>query len=295
MVRPRRAAAQKPQGHYAASTSPTKRRKTSSTASSARKKGKKRAEAQYEEDSMGLPVPTLAPPPAPATQPIPVIAPQPLDPTALALDLNTSYEGRIPQSTPRLPSRQPRWRQPATNPILFKEHTPKGWNDKEPDLHPDDLDAQIARCRERIDDNILTRVFEFKLQDLLKEKRRRDEMIALAPAGLSWAVVQRLESLQSTLEWLQSENDKYELVGNVTNIIAAYRSGQLRWNQGLVTYWSRGAQLCQPRPFRWAEFDIINAEHAGHTGFWVEGDQLQDSKWQNGCQPQKNVFVFNLI
>lgn len=95
--------------------------------------------------------------------------------------------------------------------------------------------------------------------------------MALEPAGLSWPVVQRLQTLGGTLKWLQSEDDKYELVANVTNIMAAYRSGQLRWNPGLVTYWSKGVQLCQPRPFKWDEFDLINAEHAGHTGFWVEG------------------------
>lgn len=125
-------------------------------------------------------------------------------------------------------------------------------------------------------------------------------MMALEPAGLSWPVVLRLQTLQGTLAWLQSENDQYELVANVTNIMAAYRSGQLRWNPGLVTYWSRGAQLCHPRPFRWDEFKIINAQYAGHTGFWVEGvcllqhsgwsetnmhsfkDQVQETKWQNG-------------
>ena len=95
--------------------------------------------------------------------------------------------------------------------------------------------------------------------------------MALEPAGLSWAVVLRLQTLQGSLTWLQSENDKYELVANVTNIMAAYRSGQLRWNPGLVTYWSKGVQLCQPRPFRWDEFDFINAKHDGHTSFMVEG------------------------
>ncbi|CAI7598174.1 unnamed protein product [Penicillium crustosum] len=267
MNRPRRAAAAKPQGHYAATTSPAKRRKASDSASaSARKKGKQKAQPQPLLDGIGLPMPG----PVPAV-PIPVITPAPLDPAALALDLNKSYEGKI--TPPVRPKRQPRWQQPAANPIIRIENTPNGWNDKEPDLDPDDLVAQIARCRERISDNIMTRTFHHRLRDLLQKQQSRDAMMALEPAGLSWAVVLRLQTLQGSLAWLQSENDKYELVANVTNIMAAYRSGQLRWNPGLVTYWSRGAQLCHPRPFRWDEFKIINAQYAGHTGFWVEGLQ----------------------
>jgi hypothetical protein len=37
-----------------------------------------------------------------------------------------------------------------------------------------DLVSQIARCRERIDDNIMSQMFQFKLDDLLKEKKRRE-------------------------------------------------------------------------------------------------------------------------
>lgn len=131
MNRPRRAAAAKPQGHYAATTSPAKRRKASDSASaSARKKGKQKAQPQPLLDGIGLPMPG----PVPAV-PIPVITPAPLDPAALALDLNKSYEGKI--TPPVRPKRQPRWQQPAANPIIRIENTPNGWNDKEPDLDPE--------------------------------------------------------------------------------------------------------------------------------------------------------------
>lgn len=96
-------------------------------------------------------------------------------------------------------------------------------------------------------------------------------MMAAEPVGLSWSVVLRLDTLTTMLEWLSSKNDEWDLVGNVTNVMAAYRSGNLRWTPGLVTYWSKGVQLCQPRPFKWDEFDFINAKHDGHTGFMVEG------------------------
>lgn len=99
-------------------------------------------------------------------------------------------------------------------------------------------------------------------------------MTTLEPAGLSWPVVQRLDTLKGIHEHILSENDQYEVVGNVTNIIAAYRLGQLRWNPGLGTYQSKGVQLCQPRPFRWDEINLIDAKHQGHKGFWVEGVRL---------------------
>lgn len=95
-------------------------------------------------------------------------------------------------------------------------------------------------------------------------------MMAKEP-GLSWTVVQRLDELQTILDWLQEEGAEYKLEGNVTAIMAAYRSKQLDLIPGLVTYWSYGEQLCQPRPFKSDEFLRINREHDGHTGFWVEG------------------------
>ena len=110
MDRPRRAAAQKPEAHYATSSH----------------------KSQIKEDAMSSDVPTTAPPSA--TVPAPVIVLEPLGPASLALDLNKSYEGQIP--TPTLPKRQTRWKQPATNPIVNLMDMPKGWNSNEPDLDP---------------------------------------------------------------------------------------------------------------------------------------------------------------
>ncbi|KAJ5290890.1 hypothetical protein N7478_000141 [Penicillium angulare] len=47
-------------------------------------------------------------------------------------------------------------------------------------------------------------------------------------------------------------------------------SGRIQIN-GLVTYWSRGTQISQPRPFDWDECLAINNHHNGTTSFWVEG------------------------
>ncbi|OQE13280.1 hypothetical protein PENFLA_c051G03065 [Penicillium flavigenum] len=256
MNRPRRAAARKPQGYYSPSSSIGKGKISAGRVQKLRK-----VKGQTEQVATGSR--RHAPPPTS------MIIPDPLDTAALERDLKKSYEGKI--APPKLPKRQTRWRQPATNPIVDLAEVPKGWNSLEPDLDADDLVSQISRCRERIGDNIMSQMFQFKLDDLLKEKKRREAMMAAEPVGLSWPVVQRVDTLTKMLEYLRSGNDECDLIGNVTNIMAAYRLGNLRWTPGLVTYWSKGVQLCQPRPFKWDEFDFINAKHDGVTGFMVEG------------------------
>ncbi|KAJ5521045.1 hypothetical protein N7463_001498 [Penicillium fimorum] len=310
MPRPRRAAAQKPAGHYA--PTPGIRKSTTKSVASVRKSRKKKDQSRVDativdtvpdspsqkqgkrkggagKDAMGIDMPppaqkdpkgkgrsggdpALIAAGAKGIEPIRESSPEPLDPAALALDLKNSYEGKILPPIQR-PARQQRWKQPATNPIEHLEDVPKGWNSEEPDLHSDDLESQIARCHERIGDNIMVHQFEFKLKELLQQQESRNEMMAEEKPGLSWPVVQRLKTLNSMSNWLDSEGDEYELAPNVTNLIETYRSGQLKWNDGLVTYWAKGVQLCQPRPFKWNEYELISDQHHGQKGFWVEGFQ----------------------
>lgn len=100
-------------------------------------------------------------------------------------------------------------------------------------------------------------------------------MIAAEPGhtgqGLSWEVVQRLHSLKGIETWLSDREDDVKLLSTIKEIKDAYRSGKLGWNHGLVTYWSHGQQISQPRPFNWDEFTRINKMHDGNEGFWVEG------------------------
>ena len=97
-------------------------------------------------------------------------------------------------------------------------------------------------------------------------------MISSEPPGLSWEVIQRLESLKFVQRGLEEGEDAGEQLSNVNSIIAAYRSGQLQWHKGpIVTYWSRGVQLCEPKEFSWDDFERINKEHDGWKAFWVEG------------------------
>ncbi|KAJ6039846.1 uncharacterized protein N7446_004837 [Penicillium canescens] len=114
-------------------------------------------------------------------------------------------------------------------------------------------------------------IFETRLKGYLNRKEERDIMMNNEAEDLSWKVVQRLDDLENIRSWLEKGNDDDDQISNVKALIQAYTVGDLDWNTGLVTYWSKGKQLCQPRPFKWEEFLAISAKHKGHIGFWVEG------------------------
>ncbi|CRL25160.1 unnamed protein product [Penicillium camemberti] len=197
--------------------------------------------------------------------------PKPLDVKAFLADLKTDYSKKKLEPMPPRPPKQ-KWR-PVKTPITDRTKAPKGWNPREPDLINDDLESQITRCRERIKENIMPHVYEYKLEEFLFEQKERNKKVA-AEHGLNWPVVQRLENLKSILEWAQSTaiKDKYNMASNIQNVILAYQSGVLNWCHGFVTYWHNGAQLCAPRPFKWNEFQYLyDAPNGNETGFWVEG------------------------
>lgn len=58
---------------------------------------------------------------------------------------------------------------------------------------------------------------------------------------------------------------------NIEAVIRAYKMGRLDWREGFVTYWSKGKQLCKPRPFDWDEFEAIYDKYEGQKSFWTEG------------------------
>ncbi|KAJ5116222.1 hypothetical protein N7456_000570 [Penicillium angulare] len=147
---------------------------------------------------------------------------------------------------------------------------PEDWTSEELDLDPDDLDAQIHRCEERIQANIMPKVFRKRLENFKAERIDREET-RKKYSGVSWDVIHRLESLSRIIAKLVEDGDKYEEMANVKALMVAYASQKLVWNNGLVTYWSRGVQLSQPRPFDWDEFEAINKKYNGDKGFWVEG------------------------
>lgn len=88
---------------------------------------------------------------------------------------------------------------------------------------------------------------------------------------LSWETVRRVHELEMMKTDLASTTDDSEQLPNIDALLEAYKSGDLDCNTGLVTYWLKGAQISQPRPFDWDEFEAINSHHQACKGFWVEG------------------------
>jgi hypothetical protein len=102
-------------------------------------------------------------------------------------------------------------------------------------------------------------------------------MWAAEPGISDWNVVQRLSALRVCYETLKKGPDGFGLKKTAKAVMEAYRSGRLTWNEGLVTYFSKGKQISQPRRFIYEEFVEISDAHDGSTGFWVEGVSLLNS------------------
>ncbi|KAJ5974597.1 hypothetical protein N7481_011807, partial [Penicillium waksmanii] len=189
------------------------------------------------------------------------------------LDLEKSYVGIVDVcSMAERPEKPRRWKHRGPDPLTDELRLPKGWTSEEPDLDINDIDAQITRCLERLEDNIMPHIFQRRLEDYREAQALFREKTVGEQEGLSWKVIERITVLKDLEDCLQKE-DQYEQLSNVQAILNAYRSQTLDWT-GLVTYWSKGAQLCEPRPFDWDEFEAINQKHDGYKDFWVEGNQI---------------------
>ncbi|KAJ6086561.1 hypothetical protein N7467_005475 [Penicillium canescens] len=193
----------------------------------------------------------------------------------LFADLNTSYVPATTATTapnPPAPPAKQAW--PAgARPITDIAKVPPGWNYDEPDLDPEDWAAQITRCNERIVEGIMPDIFRWKLEELTRSQESRKEMVREAGAqGITDInVLKRLCTLKRTLKNLQGGKDEYKLISTVKAIITAYENKTLDWYDGLVTYWSHGTQLSQPRTFIAEEHQEIGKHYNGYEGFWVEG------------------------
>ncbi|KAJ5241840.1 uncharacterized protein N7469_000167 [Penicillium citrinum] len=189
------------------------------------------------------------------------------------LDLDVSYEEFVdlePEPEPELPARQERWQHHGSEPLIDIDSLPADWNTREPDLDPNDIDGQIVRCKERIVDNIMPHFFQLRLKDYQKKKDALVLRDKHEPKGLDDRVYKRIKTLKQTRAHLVEHGDENHQIQNIDKILDAYRSRKIKWT-GLVTYWSEGVQLCEPRPFHWDEFEAINAAHSGQSAFWVEG------------------------
>ncbi|KAJ5640183.1 uncharacterized protein N7484_008045, partial [Penicillium longicatenatum] len=194
-----------------------------------------------------------------------------------SIDLTQVFDPPTPLEEEPKPPRQERWVHRGDGPLLNANTLPKRWNMNEPDLDPDDIDAQIARCKERIQDNIMTFAFEERLKEY-KLRKQYIEYVTLALFGsVSWLIFDS--------EIAQGEPEGLSVDLLFSNQVPEKHLSKLNGNlhlTGLVTYWSHGDQLCQPRPFNWEEFDAINDAHEGYVGFWVEG------------KPQLTLMKYNM-
>ncbi|KAJ5094017.1 hypothetical protein N7456_009878 [Penicillium angulare] len=147
---------------------------------------------------------------------------------------------------------------------------PADWTDAERDVGPQDLDAQIARCKKRIRDNYWNSLFVDRLRVLQGLKRAREGLRAMFP-GVSDDVADRLKFLADLDVQLSQDGDKHQVQYTVQAIMTAYQTYNLGWIPGYVTYWSGGQQLSEPRAFDWHEFLMWNHYYHGWRDFWVEG------------------------
>ncbi|KAJ5113284.1 hypothetical protein N7456_001818 [Penicillium angulare] len=193
--------------------------------------------------------------------------PEPID--VNTLDLDRSYVGLVKPHIFELGKRQ-RWINTGETIDQWKD-VPKGWNEEEPDLLKDDHIAQIERCLDRIEDNSMPEIFKLKLKDFETLRDQKAARMKQYP-GLDWDTVQRLEDIEFLeMETSKIGHDKYNQLVNIKAIRKAYRSGKLRWNQGLVTYWWNGVQRSEPRPYTEQEYWGLWLSSGVKDSFWIEG------------------------
>ncbi|KAJ5827334.1 hypothetical protein N7447_004097 [Penicillium robsamsonii] len=192
------------------------------------------------------------------------------------LDLDKSYGGiLVPPKLPARPKKSRPWvKWNGTKPITDPAQLPRGWHMNEDDLHPGDIDGQIERCLERIAENITPQIFQQRLEEFMASKTELEAMTFPGSEELSWEIIRRVHELEGMKTDIAKTADEYEQLLNVDALLTAYKSEELEWHAGLVTYWSRGVQICQPTRFDWDEFEAINLHLHGGKGLWMEGVKL---------------------
>lgn len=116
---------------------------------------------------------------------------------------------------------------------------------------------------------------------LIKYQRWKEQLTAIIESereGLSLETVARIKNLEFIKQHLETK-DEWGQLGNAIGILNAYRSGDLAWAHGLVTYWSDGKCLVEhPIPFEWDDVDKYKAI-CGDGALWVEGVSLFCFRW----------------
>ncbi|KAJ5096847.1 hypothetical protein N7456_007568 [Penicillium angulare] len=187
-----------------------------------------------------------------------------------------STDSTISEWKNTLAPREPRMWPVQDPPITHASKIPAewDWNADEPGLIEEDVEGNIVRCHQRIQMGILPQVFEKRLKMYEGIKRAREKMMEGEPAGLSWEVVQRLDSLKFLEKRCKEDTEgiyPYNEV-NIKAIMAAYRSGEIEWYHGAkVTIWFRGEFIDGPIEFNETTISRLYDAFGGEHGIWVEG------------------------
>lgn len=144
-------------------------------------------------------------------------------------------------------------------------------------------------------------VFKDKLRGHKKEKERREyepmqQLILLRlsfsnlsdtnaiyrrikasePEGLPWKVCDRLDRLKGLVEHMMNQEIDNPRLPNVLAIMAAYRSRELDYEEGMATYWYEGRKVAGPVPWDIYECMAISDQYAAKNrlAFTVEGVRI---------------------
>lgn len=150
-----------------------------------------------------------------------------------------------------------------------------------------DLAANIQRCKDRIEDNIMPQLWEWKLKRLEEDYAKVQAMIRSEPAGLSDEVITRLKSLEIIHKQTVKNGDEYDQIKNIEAIMSSYRQAKLTWRNGKVTYWADGNCISKDyEEFDEKRFGNLSDEYVKKrrtqqdpypkAGIWVEGVSPSD-------------------
>ena len=140
-----------------------------------------------------------------------------------------------------------------------------------------DIDANLRRVNERIENRIMPDLFKEKLKYWTELRKEADERLRQRP-GVTEAVLERIYALENVRVELEECNDPDDQLPNVEAILDAYEKGKLDWTgDGQVTYWSNGYQVGGPGPTPYSDEEFLQLTwKASDEGkpFWVEGVRI---------------------
>ncbi|KAJ5723426.1 hypothetical protein N7488_001461 [Penicillium malachiteum] len=148
-------------------------------------------------------------------------------------------------------------------PILSAEEVPADWHHEDTDIDEYDIDAMIQRCEERIHDAVLPKLWEEKLEQYKEMKANREAAENKPDAAFGVPILARLNVLTAALKHIEEWGDVFHQKRNIEGIMKAYRSFDLWYTPGLVTYWYKGRQIGGPEKFEWSAYLEYYNDHNG--------------------------------